>query len=62
MGDDDAHNKNLHGLLFKSASELASIKNKLIKIMTPNGNEAHSDEEDVVQEGDEEFDYYKEIV
>ena len=53
MGDDDTNKKNLHSLLFNSASEHDSIKNKWTKIITPHDNEVHSDVEEIAQEGDE---------
>ena len=62
MGDDDTHKNNLRGLFFKSASEHASTKDKLIKIMALYFNEVHSDEEDIVQEEDEDLCYDKEVV
>ena len=62
MGNAETRKKNLHGLFFKSASEHASTKNTLIKMMPPNVNEVCSDEEDIKQEEDEELDYDKEVV
>ena len=44
-GNDDMCKENLHNLC-KTTAQDALIKNKLIKIMSPNANEVHSEEED----------------
>ena len=44
-GNDDMHEETSHGL-DKTEVEDALMKNKLTKIVSPNANEAHSEEED----------------
>ena len=53
MGNNEGYEDNLKGLFSGTESEHNALKNKLIKIMSPNKNEVCCDEDDMMQEEEE---------
>ena len=60
--NDEDCEETLKGLFENKESAQNALKSKLIKLISPNINEVHSDEEDAMQEEKETAHYDKEVV
>ena len=62
VGNDEDYQTTLKGLLENEETDQNTLKSKLIKIISPNVNEVHSDEENVAQEEVETVHYDEDVV
>ena len=62
MGNNEDHEESLKGPLSGTESEQNNLKSKFIKIMWPDVNEVHSDEEITMQEEEEVANYNQDVL
>ena len=62
MRNDEGYEESLKVLFSSEDSEHDSLKNKLIKITSPNANEVNIDEEDMMREENELLNFDQEVV